>query len=149
MSSLDSDDRPDLVKSIDEMVKPPLYLGVFLDDHSHGRLLKWWKRETGTDVLSKVYAHHMTIKFKPNQSDMRRHKMSEEVDLQVVGWADNGKVQAVVVTGYESANKVAHITVATDGTPPKFSNDLVEAGYTRVRGPKLSGKIEGFYPGKR
>ena len=121
----------------------PIFVAVVLDDQSHRALLSWWERATGKKLLSKRFAHHMTVKFKPTQVDMAKLTIGEEVTLQVIGWAEDGKVQAVAVKGFKSANKVPHITVATDGTAPRFSNDLIEKGYARVRGPKLKGTVLG------
>lgn len=121
----------------------PVFVAVVLDDRSHKALLAWWERATGTKLLSKIYAHHMTIKFKPNQSDMDKLTEGEKVTLQVIGWAEDGKVQAVAVKGFKSSNKIPHITVATDGTPPFKSNALLADGFTRVRGPRLTGTVAG------
>lgn len=122
----------------------PVFVAVVLDEASHRKLLSWWEATTGEPVLTKkVYAHHMTIKFKPTAADMAKHKVGQKVDLVVTGWASNGKVQAVAVEGYESTNAHPHITIATDGSPPKLSDALLGAGYTRVKGPVLHGEIQG------
>jgi hypothetical protein len=133
----------DIRELIDEAKGLPVFVAVVLDDRSHKALLSWWERATGTKLLNKLYAHHMTIKFKPTQADMDKLTEGEDVTLQVIGWAEDGKVQAVAVKGFKSANKIPHITVATDGTAPRFSNDLLEKGYARVRGPRLKGTIHG------
>lgn len=121
--------------------KTPLYVGVILDDPQD--LLAWWKREVGS-LLPKHFAHHMTIKFKPSSADLDALAIGMPIDLHVIGWADNGKIQAVAVNvvGVDSANKVPHVTVATDGgTPPMESNALLEKGFTRVQGPTLKGRV--------
>lgn len=128
---------------LNELRKPPVFVAVVLDTTSRNKLLAWWEETTGRDLLKKVYAHHMTIKFKPSTAEIDSLPMGERITLDVVGWADNGKVQAVAVKGFKSANKIPHITMATNGTPPKFANDLLEAGYTRVRGPQLVGVVKG------
>lgn len=118
----------------------PLFVAVVLDEDSKERLRAWFPNE----LLSKAFAHHMTVKFKPSEAEVAALSMGSAVSLQVVGWADNGKVQCVAVTGFQSTNEVPHITVATDGkTAPKLSNDLLAEGFTRAEGPVLTGSLLG------
>jgi hypothetical protein len=125
----------------------PLFVAVVLDDPAHKSLLSWWEQELGP-VLSKTFAHHMTVKFKPTAEEVADFAfLGKPVTLQVVGWAANEHVQAVVVEGHGSANEVSHVTVATDGTPPFKSNELLDQGFTRTRGPALAGTLLG--QGKR
>jgi hypothetical protein len=83
----------------------------------------------------------MTIQFKPKSLD--GYEVGSSVSLRVVGFAQNEHVQAVVVeaVGATSSNAVPHITVATDGSPPVLSNDLLQQGYVSVRGPYLSARV--------
>ncbi len=121
----------------------PIFVAVVLNELAHQRLLSWWEQERGP-VLSKTFAHHMTVKFKPTAEEVADFaNMGGPVALQVIGWAASNSVQAVVVKGHSSANEIAHITVATDGTPPFKSNELLSRGYTRVRGPVLAGTLLG------
>jgi hypothetical protein len=122
----------------------PLFVAVVLDDESRERLVSWFP----AGLLMKTIAHHMTVKFKPSEADLAELNLGEQIQLQVIGWADNGHIQAVAVTAsprLPCANAVPHVTVATDGrTPPKFSNDLLEQGFTRVHGgPVLTGTLKG------
>ena len=71
------------------------------------------------------FAHHMTIVFGKGVNN--KEDLGKKVTLTVthVGWTD--KVIAVQVEGYESANKVPHITVAVNtagGGKPVMSNDI-------------------------
>jgi hypothetical protein len=139
--------------AIDELqeflTKPPAYVAIVLDQISRARLLKWWKTEVGP-LLSQQYAHHVTVKFNPSMQDVRGMPLGKKATLQVVGWAQNDSVQAVVVkSASPSASKIPHVTVATDGALPSQSNPLLRAGFTRVRGPKLSGTLLGQERTKR
>lgn len=123
-----------------------IYVGAMLIDPAD--LLRWWSTHVGP-VLPQVYAHHMTIKFRPTDSDLDMLNIGALVGLHIVGFADDGHVQAIVVEpiGVESTNPVPHVTVATDGTPPVKSNELLAGGYTAVNGPVLPARI-GIFTGK-
>ena len=117
---------------------PVAYVGAILDRPE--QLLNWWSTNIGP-LLDKKFAHHMTIQFKPKSLD--GYEVGSSVSLRVVGFAQNEHVQAVVVeaVGATSSNAVPHITVATDGSPPVLSNDLLQQGYVSVRGPYLSARV--------
>ena len=92
----------------------------------------------------------MTIKFKPSPEEVLSLPIGDTVDLKVVGWAADDQAQAIVVSpsGVRSANKHPHVTVATDGTSPAYSNDLINNGpVTKVSGPTLKGRV-GIFTGK-
>lgn len=114
------------------------YVGAILDRPE--QLLNWWEQNVGP-LHGKKFAHHMTIQFKPESLD--EYEVGSHVSLRVVGYAQNEQVQAVAVeaVGATSSNAVPHITVATDGSPPVLSNDLLAGGYTPVRGPYLSARV--------
>ena len=120
--------------------KPPLYVAVVLDDDSHNRLVDWFPGK----LLSRCFAHHMTVTFKPTLEEFEKLPINQSVFLKVIGYADNGKVQTVAVMGFPSSNAIPHITVATDDdTPPKASNDLVVNDFTLGHGPILLGRVLG------
>jgi len=124
-----------------------VYTGIILDNPND--LLRWWKNTIG-DVHSKKYAHHMTIKFKPSPSEVLALPIGAPVTLQIVGWAGDEKGQVVEVKasgGIKSGNTTPHVTVATDGTSPVYSNDLLARGIKRVAGPTLKGRV-GLFTGK-
>lgn len=126
----------------------PVYVGVMLDDPKS--LQRWWESEVG-ELLPKRIAHHMTIKFGPSADEVAALPLGEPVTLDVVGYANSGEIQAVVVRphGVASANRIPHVTVATDGTtPPVKSNDLLAEGWTPVNGPTLHGRV-GFFANGR
>jgi len=123
--------------------RSPAFVAVVLDEISHARLLKWWKSEVGP-LLSRKYAHHMTVQFAPSERDLRGMPMGEKVSLQVIAWAQTNSIQTVAVrSSMKSSSTIPHVTVATDGVPPSKSNALIAAEFTRVRGPKLSGTLMG------
>lgn len=122
-----------------------VYSAVVLDDPR--ALTSWWESELG-DLLTKVYAHHMTITFRPSDEDMKNLPLGRDVQLKVDGYIEDDHAQVVRVRGYSSSNIVAHITVATDGTSPAYSNKLLSSGrVTPVDGPVLQGRVGAFLGG--
>jgi Fungal tRNA ligase phosphodiesterase domain len=132
-------------EAAEEPKKPPTYTGVFLDEASHRALLAWWEKHTDTPLHGKIWAHHMTIKFKPTAEDLEKTPIGKKVHLKVIGWAADEKGQAVLVEpeGIASANHHPHITISTaPGTGPVYSNDLLAKGSNRVSGPTLTGVVD-------
>lgn len=126
-----------------------IYTGVFLDEGARRKLRAWWEREVGP-VLNKEFMHHMTLAFKPDPASIYDLPLGEEVQLQVVGIAEDSKGQAVAVqtSRVRSKNKVPHITVATDGaTKPYYSNKLLGVSLESVRGPTIKGRV-GYFDGR-
>ena len=110
-----------------------LYTAIFLDDPDS--LKRWWVDTTGIPLLPKHYSHHMTIKFKPEAQEVVNLPIGKPVLLRIVGWAADAKGQAVEVeSSVGSTNRIAHITVATDGTSPVYSNTLLAEGVTPANG---------------
>lgn len=100
-----------------------LYSGVVLDTASKNKLLDM----VGDKIPAgwKEFAHHMTIIFGKGVKD--KEEVGKKVVLTVTAIGSTDKVIAVKVEGYESANKVPHITVAVnlaDGGKPVMSNDI-------------------------
>lgn len=126
-----------------------IYIGVFLDESSQKALKEWWPEATGVDLLTNPYAHHMTLHFRPKPPEVGQYPIGESLDLEVVGFAQDDKSQAVVVRSpVGTQNDFAHITIATDGTPPSYSNELLKDGVEKVSGgPKLRGRV-GYWDGK-
>ena len=126
-------------------MKTVVFSAIFLDDASHRELLAWWEQATGTPLLSKHFAHHMTIKFKPSPEEVEQLDLGKKVRVRVIGWAADEKGQAVLVdSDVESTNAKPHITVSTNGGSPAYSNTLLSAGSTRIAGPTLEGVIDTF-----
>ncbi len=100
-----------------------LYSGVVLDTASRNKLLDM----VGNKIPSgwKEFAHHMTIIF--GKGVKNKDEVGKKVVLTVTAIGSTDKVIAVKVEGYESINKVPHITVAVnlaDGGKPVMSNDI-------------------------
>jgi hypothetical protein len=125
--------------------KTPLYIGLFLDKHSHETLIRWASEEG--PVLPKVIAHHVTIKFKPTPEELDSLPVGEPASVRVVGYASDPKAQAVVVDGLKvRTGAIPHVTVATaTGVSPVYSQELLANGYDTVRGPVLTGTIQVEY----
>ena len=128
-----------------------IYSGIFLSPESKEALAEWWSGVKG-DLLPKQFMHHMTIKFKPSPEEVMALPLGSDVRLQVVGTGSDEKGQAVVVSSeLPTDNPIPHITVATDGTSPVYSNELLAAGTAPVDlespPPVLIGKV-GIFDGK-
>jgi hypothetical protein len=128
--------------------KKVVYAAVFLDESSRQELLEWWSERVG-HVLPKLYAHHMTVAFKPSPEALAALPLGEPATVHVVGWGDDGQAQAVVVqANIPSANPVPHVTVATaEGVSPAHSNTLLSdptAWSVVYDGPVLRGVVGTF-----
>jgi len=67
------------------------------------------------------------LKWARLKSDLSQEELGKKVVLTVTAIGSTDKVIAVKVEGYESTNKVPHITVAVnliDGGKPVMSNDI-------------------------
>lgn len=119
------------------------YAGIFLSDESQAELLRWWAKVVGQPLLSEVHAHHVTLAYDPTQAQLEAIPFGSEGRVEVVGWAADEHGQAVLVRSVPaSINAFPHVTVATDGTPPVYSNLLLEQGFELVQGPTLTGSVE-------
>lgn len=103
-----------------------LYSAVVLNKDSRDTLLS--KVEDRIPEGWKIIAHHMTIAFGkpvPNQEDL-----GKEVMLTVTELGLSDMVMAVRVEGYETNNRIPHITIAInpDGGKPVMSNDVTDWG---------------------
>lgn len=124
----------------------PIYAGVILTPDAQRELREWFAELS--PLREKVLAHHMTWAFKPTSEELSALPIGQPVTLRVVGYADRDGVQAVVVTGAETCNAVAHVTVAVDqGVSPVRSNDVLAGGYVSLVGPELAGRW-GWFDGK-
>ena len=73
----------------------------------------------------KVFAHHVTIEFKPKSLD--GIEVGKHWNLEVIGRAMNKKGDALLVRGSKSKNKYPHITLScASGVNPFYSNELIE-----------------------
>lgn len=124
---------------IKDISEDSIYTAAFLDNPSE--LLKWWEKKIGP-LLSEKYSHHVTMTFKPSIKEIQQTPLGKRVKLHVTGYAEDNKAQAVVVTGPKRKTPgILHITVATDGTKPLYSNTLLSKGHTKINGPVLWARI--------
>jgi hypothetical protein len=125
-----------------------IYSAVFLTPDAKETLSNWWTATQG-GLLPKQFMHHMTIKFKPSPEEVLSLPLGKDVQLKITGIGSDEKGQAVAVhSDLPVDNPIPHITVATDGTSPVYSNELLSAGLKPVEeSPILSGVV-GFFDGK-
>lgn len=130
---------PLLVKTAGNVI----YVGVFFDAGEMNKAARWFEAETGLELLPRTPNDpHVTTAFKPAPEDVVG--IGETVRVPIVGWAADERAQALVVD-YPSRNATPHITLRLDSTtPPVYSNDLLARGYTKARGPILTGTV-GYY----
>jgi len=114
-------------------------------------------------TLAKPVAHHCTVKYgSRDPSDLPEAftaaDLGKTFTLRVIGHKtrEDGGIQAAAVAlvgpeGYLreqgiSANKVAHVTIATDGkTSAVEANALLESGFQRIDGPTLTATLVHTY----
>jgi hypothetical protein len=106
-------------------------------------------------TLAKPIAHHCTVRYgSQDPADLPARFTAADLGrvftLKVIGFKtrSDGAIQAAVVAlvgeggalveeGF-STNKIAHITVATDGVASaSAANALLEEGFERIDGPEL------------
>ena len=74
---------------------------------------------------SKVYAHHLTIEFKPKS--LEGIEVGKIWSIRVIGRAFDDKGDALLVENEKSKNKFPHITLSCSvDTDPVCSNELIE-----------------------
>lgn len=122
----------------------PTYTAIFLDDSSKRRLLMWWRTSVRKPLLPIVFADHVTLRFRPSKAEVEKTPVGENALVQVIGWAEDEKGQAVLVRpSVASANRMPHVTISTaHGVNPVYSNQLLEKGYSRKMGPILRGIVD-------
>lgn len=125
-----------------------LYVCAKLDETAHTQLVDWATENIGPQLDGKLFAHHMTLHFGCKKPEfVEQFDIGSKLPLKVVGFADDGNAQAVVVavdmsrfngTTFEAAvegGKIPHVTISCNNeTKPKHSNDLLQAGFTPVDG---------------
>ena len=112
-------------------------------------VLRWFEKETGLNPEKMgwdVYCHHMTIEFfvKKDKKDLKRKGLPQsllleslsdligkDTALDIIGYAVDERGMALLVEprgrlGLHIKNNNPHITIATNGVPPKYSNELLE-----------------------
>ena len=116
------------------------YSAVVLDDSSRQRLIDKFNNiiPEGWDVI----AHHMTINLGEIDPEYEKY-LGLPIRLTVNDIAMDDKVIAVGVSGFNTRNPKAHITLAVNranGGKPVMSNNLTN--WERLRRPlSLRGKV--------
>jgi hypothetical protein len=111
------------------------YSAIVLDEPSQKKLLS--TLASFIPVGWKKFAHHMTVSFAkplPKQEDLMK---TFELTATEIGISD--MAIAVKVSGYQSANKIPHITIAVNpqGGKPVMSNDITN--WSPIQPIKLKG----------
>lgn len=116
------------------------YSAVVLDDRSRERLIERFKSMIPPEF--EIIAHHMTINLGDIDPKYEKY-LQMPVRLSVEEIAMDDKVVAVGVTGFETNNSLAHITLAVNrkaGGKPVMSNNLTN--WKRLKRPLLvTGKV--------
>ena len=127
-------------------MKLPLYIGIFLSKAERAKLLRDFP-----PVYENVFADHVTLIFKPKESDLSNYPLGTIVRLKVVGYAQDQNGSAVVVDLPSEIKKLSqrspHITISTaPGTKPVYSNKLISkpSNVERVSPKTYEGILDGF-----
>ena len=128
-------------------MKTPIYSAVFLDAANYAKLRKWFEDETGLPAYSSPKNPHMTIAFRSTLEEVEALPLGRKVTLSVVAVAEDDDLQAVEVSGFPSKNPIPHITLGTTKRVDSvLSQNLLNGGRAKVRGPRLVGTV-GYFDG--
>jgi len=84
-----------------------------------------------------IYAHHVTLAYLPDAATYAKYapRLGEQINIKVIGLADDGKAQAAVVET-ESENDNPHITISCEpGVKPVYSNEMLKK--TPIKSAKM------------
>ena len=119
---------PGELKSSNSLVA--VYIGIFLSRES-----QWQLMSACRPTHSQLYGSHVTLVFEPNMKQLSKITVGKKVKFQVIGQADNGRIQAAFVElprRLVSQNQTAHITIsAAEGVPPKAANAILQSHMIR------------------
>ena len=130
-----------------------MYSAILLDEKSHLKLVSWAEKNIEVNGIRlpilvrdqgwKIYCHHMTICMGELPEYLKKY-LGTKQSLEVTHIGISDKAVAVRVTGFDSKNKIPHITVAVNirnGGKPVNSNDIKD--WTPVEMiVKLSGEVK-------
>lgn len=98
-----------------------IYLGAMLPPEESQKLLR-----AVPPAHERVFAHHVTLAFKPKADHPSLALLGQRLTLTVIGEARDAQGQAVCVAGVDVPGQVPHITVSCAPLiPPKYSNELL------------------------
>jgi hypothetical protein len=109
------------------------YVAAFLKPDQQGKLM-----ERFPPKFDNTFYHHVTIIHMSEAGGNLRvpENAGDEIELEVIGYAEDEKGQAVVVRGIESSKAVPHITLScAPGVRPFYSNTLLSKGYRELENP--------------
>ena len=101
-----------------------VYIGVFLTPES-----QWQLCTAFAPSHQRVYASHVTLAFDPSSGQLRAAPVGKMVKVHVTGILDSEHIQVATVGlphKLSVQGQVAHITISTDGSPPKAANSLLK-----------------------
>lgn len=122
-----------------------VYIGFFIDEESRKKLLEVFPPKHGT-----VHADHVTLKFKPSDTDIERFELFRKKSglLVVTKEFSDDKGQCVEVVGMPELDhaQTHHITIScADGVKPVYSNELLKSGTGKGVFPLvLSGEYDSY-----
>jgi hypothetical protein len=128
--------------SAGESKKKASYVGIFLDSASKGRLIEEFSLKH-----DKVKNDHVTLAFKPSPEMMSL--IGQRVSMSVVGYAEDDKGQAVVISLPPEipylGKSMPHVTITHDkSVEAKYSNELIAEGYEPISGVEINGIIDAY-----
>lgn len=122
-----------------------LYTGLFL--LTQKELIKKFPPKHG-----KVFAHHITISFKPK--DLDGIELGKRVQVKVIGRVTDDKGDALLVDNNLKSNfKYPHITLScAEGVMPVYSNEMIEKAIESgsieyLKEPVIVETLEGYVTG--
>lgn len=118
----------------------PIYSAIFLTPESRSALLEYFPA-----IHPNVFAHHVTLMFKPSSAHLDSLDIGRYVAFDVVGYAADDMGQAVAVRlplDIDCAKSIPHVTISTaPGIGPKYSNSLLAVDIEPVESFHLEGVI--------
>lgn len=128
------------------------YYGVFLDDKSKSIIVREFRDLIPSDW--KKYADHITVQYNDYSQDAiskgraLSSKLGHEYSAQIVAVGKTDTAIALKVDGIETANKIAHITLAVSPEgKPVDSNKITE--WNPVGPIEINGALGLSYKGKK
>ena len=104
-----------------------------------------------TPKHTKVFAHHATIEYKPQNLD--GIETGREIKLKVLGRVSDDKGDAIIVERYKIKKPFPHITLScADDVAPVYSEEMIEKAITNntvetFDQPVEIAVIEGYFDG--
>lgn len=124
------------MKIIDKVI----YTAVFLTPESQQKLLEQFPA-----IHTKVFAHHSTIEFRPQNADI---PLGEQYPLKVVGYIADEKAQAIIVENNYSKKQHPHITISTrEDTAPVYVDEMILGGEIIPVNDFVLDRIVGYFNG--